>query len=373
MDTKSGSHLPTFARRHLWVPLVAAVMIAVALAITVALMKPASAEHSSAESRPSGESTVWQSMLIVVEAEDSGITYTGCRNGGTGRGVGDTRCSGGYSDWLGEPSFKLAGEWYTFTTIATNSDGDLTVTLDKQIPSRHIAAMSMEVNPYIEPEGSMMQGFVAGYTAPDANRLEASNATVRNLPDGSQSMIWSASVTDWKIATRAENAWGHVTMRLVYDDDLPETSEPKCTNCDTGSDEGRAKRSDTSTSESKDPDPTPKPDPQVIEIVPEEEPKPEPHESVEDVREEGDAQTQADLLEVQPEPTATPEPAPEPTATPELSPEEQIVADLVGDDGCISQDERANGAAVISRVNIFEIDQAATYRLFHAAYCHHKR
>ena len=66
-----------------------------------------------------------------------------------------------------------------------------------------------------------------------------------------------------------------------------------------------------------------------------------------------------------PTPTATPTPSPEPT----LSPEEQIVAELVGDDGCISQDERYAGAEVISRVNIFEIDQELAYRLLRAAYC----
>ncbi len=53
----------------------------------------------------------------------------------------------------------------------------------------------------------------------------------------------------------------------------------------------------------------------------------------------------------------------------EQTAEEKLIADLAGDDGCISQDERMAGATRIQNVDLRAIDQSQAYRLFRAAYC----
>ena len=65
------------------------------------------------------------------------------------------------------------------------------------------------------------------------------------------------------------------------------------------------------------------------------------------------------------------EPAPEETVepTPEQTAEERLIAELAGDDGCISQDERSTGATRIQNADLTTINQSQAYRMFHAAYC----
>ena len=61
--------------------------------------------------------------------------------------------------------------------------------------------------------------------------------------------------------------------------------------------------------------------------------------------------------------------APEPEPTPEQTAEERLIAEIAGDDGCISQDERMAGATRIQKADLTTINQSQAYRMFRAAYC----
>jgi hypothetical protein len=205
-----------------------------AVAVLLAAAAPAAAQNPE----PSGEHQVWLSTLTPVNSEKSGTVYTGCDNEGRGRGVGHARCSGPGHNWLSRNSFDLGGETYTFITIAANSSGDLTVKLDKQIPSELLVNIALEIKPYVAPIDSLTSPnirFTPGYKEPDANRLVTSNATTTDWSDGSQSLVWGTTISDWKVAisgsVRYENGrtehygspsvWGVVTMRLTYAGALP--------------------------------------------------------------------------------------------------------------------------------------------------------
>ena len=60
---------------------------------------------------------------------------------------------------------------------------------------------------------------------------------------------------------------------------------------------------------------------------------------------------------------------PEPEPTPEPTAEEKLIAELAGDDGCVSQDERMAGATRIQKADLTTINQAQAYRMFRDAYC----
>ena len=247
--------------RHRLTPLAAA---AAAAAILLAAAAPAAAaepENIHAGAKPSGETTVWQQTLTPVTTEVDGTVYTGCADGGKGLGVGVTDCSGqrGYdgqlgtapyegatgSLWLSNSAIVLSGVTYRITALLTDSSGVLTVTFDKQIPDELLDNMSLEIHPYVEPEDSLVtqyDGFIPGYTAPSANRLEvADDASTVNLPDGGQSLVFSSGPADWKMATSesvkhpnggvimgsGKGTWGNVTMRLTYEGTPPQATQKK--------------------------------------------------------------------------------------------------------------------------------------------------
>ena len=66
-----------------------------------------------------------------------------------------------------------------------------------------------------------------------------------------------------------------------------------------------------------------------------------------------------------------PQPSEEPRSepTPEPNAEEKLIAEIAGDDGCVSQDERLAGATRIQKADLTTIDQSQAYRMFRAAYC----
>ena len=70
-------------------------------------------------------------------------------------------------------------------------------------------------------------------------------------------------------------------------------------------------------------------------------------------------------------PAAAPQPSEEPRSepTPEPSAEEKLIAEIAGDDGCVSQDERLAGATRIQNVDMTTINQSQAYRMLHDAYC----
>ena len=60
---------------------------------------------------------------------------------------------------------------------------------------------------------------------------------------------------------------------------------------------------------------------------------------------------------------------PEPEPTPEQTAEERLIAEIAGDDGCVSQDERMAGATRIQKADLTTINQSQAYRMFRDAYC----
>ena len=124
--------------------------------------------------------------------------------------------------------------------------------------------------------------------------------------------------------------------------------------------------------------------PKIVVIIDGEEQEPEQQQQEppkEEPAEEAPAQPRAEPTE-EPEPQQeqdpqqedppAEEPAPEETVepTPEQTAEERLIAELAGDDGCVSQDERLAGATRIQNaIRNADINQSQAYRMFHAAYC----
>ena len=124
--------------------------------------------------------------------------------------------------------------------------------------------------------------------------------------------------------------------------------------------------------------------PKIVVIIDGEEQEPEQQQKQEPPKEEpaeeAPAQPRAEPTE-EPEPQQeqdpqqedppAEEPAPEETVepTPEQTAEERLIAELAGDDGCVSQDERLAGATRIQNADLTTISQSQAYRMFRAAYC----
>ena len=124
--------------------------------------------------------------------------------------------------------------------------------------------------------------------------------------------------------------------------------------------------------------------PKIVVIIDGEEQEPEQQQKQEPPKEEpaeeAPAQPRAEPTE-EPEPQQeqdpqqedppAEEPAPEETVepTPEQTAEERLIAELTGDDGCVSQDERLAGATRIQNADLTTISQSQAYRMFRAAYC----
>ena len=236
----ANSRLPE-NRRHAARPpgRLAVLATAAALVVTAATLASSPAAAQTTGPVPAGESPVWLTSFTIVNFEEGGTGYTGCSDNGTGLGVGTASCD---APWLSGNTFNLAGQTYKITFLATDSTGNLTIKLDKQIPSEQRAKLALDVLPYVEPEDTLIttnNGFVPGYTAPNATRFDFLTAT--DHVNGTQTITdMDTTVTDWKMATSDEmkypngrtcsnacsgTAWGWAALRIVYEGTPPQAAQ----------------------------------------------------------------------------------------------------------------------------------------------------